>query len=127
MKKYHDLSKLNWKLSGWTPYIWRMNQTAEIGDTPSSEIPAVPAKVPGSVQESLKQAGIIPDWNIGTNWLKCEWVENRTWLYEADVYKRQLYNRETGIPSAFIASMYSSLLIPPNSFSSYMNTIAWYA
>ncbi len=83
MKKYHDLSKLNWKLSGWTPYIWRMNQTAEIGDTPSSEIPAVPAKVPGSVQESLKQAGIIPDWNIGTNWLKCEWVENRTWLYEA--------------------------------------------
>ncbi len=82
MKKYHDLSKLNWKLSGWTPNIWRMSQTVEIGDTPCSEIPAVPAKVPGSVQESLKQAGIIEDWNVYPHWFDCEWVENRDWAYE---------------------------------------------
>ncbi len=50
-----------------------------------SEIPARRARVPGSVQETLRQAGILPDWNEGLNYRLCEWVENRHWIYQADL------------------------------------------
>lgn len=55
---------------------------AEMGVTPDAEVRAVPAKVPGSVQFSLRDAGIIADWNLGMNYRQCEWVENRHWIYE---------------------------------------------
>lgn len=77
-----DLSSLDWTLSGWTPHLWRLMQTIELGETPTAEIQGFAAKVPGSVQSALLQAGLIPDWNVGTNWLQCEWVENRHWIYE---------------------------------------------
>lgn len=81
-KQYHDLSKLDWTLSGWQPELWRMHQTMEIGASPDAEVRAVPAKVPGSVQTALREAGVIPDWNVGMNYRLCEWVENRHWIYE---------------------------------------------
>ena len=55
----------------------------EIGASPSADIPSIPAQVPGSVQLALFDAGLIPDWNHGTNSRLCEWVENRHWVYEA--------------------------------------------
>lgn len=82
MKITQDLSTLEWKLSGWTPHLWRLLQTMELGETPTAEIMAVPARVPGSVQQSLLDAGLIPDWKLGVNWRACEWVENRHWIYE---------------------------------------------
>lgn len=82
MKTRHDLSLLNWRLSGWTPHLWRLMQTLELGETPDAEIGAVPARVPGSVQQALREAGILPDWNVGVQWRACEWVENRHWVYE---------------------------------------------
>ena len=82
MKRYYDLSKLDWTLSGWQPEFWRMQQTMEIGASPNAEVRAVPAKVPGSVQHALREAGVIPDWNLGMNYRLCEWVENRHWIYE---------------------------------------------
>jgi beta-mannosidase len=85
VKTQHDLSKLEWKLSGWIPELWRMDQSMEIGASPQAEIPAIPAKVPGSVQAALREAGIIPDWNVGLNFRECEWVENRHWIYEARI------------------------------------------
>lgn len=85
MKISYDLSKLDWKLSGWIPHLWRMDKTMEIGASTQAEIPAIPANVPGSVQQALRDAGIIPDWNIGLNYRDCEWVENRHWIYEASV------------------------------------------
>jgi len=85
VKKQFDLSQLEWKLSGWTPHVWRMDQSMEIGASPNAEIPSVPAKVPGSVQGALRDAGIIPDWNVGLNYRECEWVENRHWIYEAAI------------------------------------------
>ncbi|MHB0998837.1 MAG: glycoside hydrolase family 2 protein [Armatimonadota bacterium] len=95
MKTQYDLSQLKWRLSGWTPFVWRMNQTVELGETPSSEILAIPAKVPGSVQESLKQAGTIPDWNNYPHWFDCEWVENRHWIYEAVLPKEWIEKGKT--------------------------------
>lgn len=85
MRQQFDLSQLNWTLSGWTPHIWRMEQTMEIGASPNAEVIGIPAKVPGSVQYSLKEAGLIPDWNIGLNHRECEWVENRHWIYETNI------------------------------------------
>lgn len=85
MKITHDLSQLDWKLSGWIPHLWRMQHTMEIGASPNAEVPAIPAKVPGSVQFSLKEAGLLPDWNVGLNYRDCEWVENRHWIYETRI------------------------------------------
>jgi beta-mannosidase len=79
----HDTGSLAWQLSGWTPQLWRLMQTAEIGALPSAEVMAVPARVPGSVQLALREAGLIPDWNVASRWRECEWVENRHWIYEA--------------------------------------------
>jgi beta-mannosidase len=83
MKTIYDLSQLEWKLSGWTPYYWRMQDLAAFATSPNAEITTLPAKVPGSVQYVLKEQGLIPDWNVGLNGRQCEWIENRHWLYEA--------------------------------------------
>lgn len=81
-KQCYDLGSLDWRLSGWVPELWRMQQTLELGVSPNAEVRAVKAKVPGSVQHALREAGIIPDWNVGMNFRECEWVENRHWIYE---------------------------------------------
>ncbi len=85
MKSYFDLSSLEWRLSGWTPEYWRMQQTMEIGETPLSEVPAIKVKVPCSVQKALLDAGYIEDWNVGTNYRKIEWIEHREWLFDAEI------------------------------------------
>jgi beta-mannosidase len=54
----------------------------EIGASPSADVPPVPAQVPGSVQKALLDAGVLPDWNVGDNARRCEWVENRHWILE---------------------------------------------
>ena len=41
MKTRHDLSQLNWRLSGWTPHLWRMMQTMELGETPDAKVLAL--------------------------------------------------------------------------------------
>ena len=44
-----------------------------------------PAPVPGTVQTALLQAGVIEDWHVGLNSLRCEWVEHRHWELRARV------------------------------------------
>ncbi|MCY3023658.1 MAG: hypothetical protein NTW87_32155, partial [Planctomycetota bacterium] len=82
MRTVHDLSQLEWRLSGWTPHVWRFNKSMETGALSQAEIPPIPARVPGSVQDALRAAGILPDWNVGLNARLCEWVENRHWVFE---------------------------------------------
>ena len=82
MKRIHDLGALEWTLSGWTPHLWRLMQTVEVGALPTAEIKGLRAPVPGSVQTALREAGILPDWNLTDNARACEWVENRHWIYE---------------------------------------------
>lgn len=57
----------------------------ETGASSHAEIPPIPAQVPGSVQQSLRQAGFLPDWNQGLNARNCEWVENRHWIFETEL------------------------------------------
>jgi len=82
MKRIHDLGTLNWNLSGWTPHLWRLFRTMELGASPMAEIPGFPAPVPGSVQHALRLQGMLPDWNFPEVSRACEWVENRQWVYE---------------------------------------------
>ena len=83
MKSTHDLSQLDWRLTGWLPFLWRLGQPGEVSTSQSAEVFAVPAKVPGSVQKALLDAGVIADWNYGLNYRDCQWVENLHWIYEA--------------------------------------------
>jgi len=77
MRQRHDLGQLEWRLSGWHPNYWRMAL--------NPDVPAIPARVPGSVQSALRDAGIMPDWNVGLNSRQCEWVENRDWMFETEI------------------------------------------
>ena len=83
MKRSHDLGELDWTLSGWTPHLWRLMQTVEVGALPAAEVKRIAAPVPGSVQKALRDGGILPDWNLTDSARACEWVENRHWIYEA--------------------------------------------
>ena len=88
MKKTHDLSQLAWTVEGYTPYMWQLEQKyGRIfgSDASCIDVRPVPARVPGSVQGALRQAGLLPDWNVGLNYRQCEWVENRHWLYRTQL------------------------------------------
>lgn len=77
MRQHYDLGQLEWKLTGWHPNYWKMGL--------NPDVPAVVARVPGSVQKALRDAGLIPDWNVGLNSRLCEWVENRDWMFETEL------------------------------------------
>jgi beta-mannosidase len=78
-----NLTKLKWTLTGWHPFLWRLGQPVEINTSSSAEVYPIAASIPGSVQESLRLANLIPDWNLGLQHRQCEWVENLHWVYEA--------------------------------------------
>jgi len=80
-----DLSTFNWSLTGYTPTSWALERVFE-QDMPSvSEFEPIEAKVPSSVQQSLFNAGKIPDWRINDQSKACEWVEHRDWIYGVDL------------------------------------------
>ena len=90
MKKNHDLAKLKWTLCGWHPYGWypyqwndRKALSGELSKCTMADAGPVPMDVPGSVQQALRAAGLLPDWNVGENSRLCEWVENRHWTIQA--------------------------------------------
>lgn len=85
MKTTHDLSKLSWSLTGYIPWSWHFAEAPGIGKTSFADEPPVPAKVPGSVQAALRDAGVLPNWNVGMNSRQCEWVESRHWIYETTI------------------------------------------
>lgn len=73
----------DWTVTG----LWR-NQTAftrsyteKLIDISVPAVSAIPAIVPGAVNNDLMRAGLIPDYNIDTNSVLGEWVEHREWVY----------------------------------------------
>ncbi len=92
MKRTYDLSQLDWQLAGFVPEQWRFDKLGDITTAAFSDVPAVAAPVPGSVQEALRAAGIIPDWNVGLDARQCEWVENRQWVYQVKLPAKWLKN-----------------------------------
>lgn len=83
MRRRHDLAGLSWTLTGWTPFLWRVHRALETGKAGGADSPPIPAPVPGSVQQALRTAGYLPNWNVGLRARECEWVENRHWIYAA--------------------------------------------
>lgn len=76
-----DCSHLSWQVRGWRPFVWQMGQSMETGSQFCPDIPAIPARVPGSAQRALADAKQLPDWNVGRDSLLCEWVEHRQWEF----------------------------------------------
>ncbi len=83
MKEVHDLGALAWKVSPFIPWFWQFQQFKRLEDSPEAQ--AIPVRVPGSVQQALREAGLLPDWNVGQASRACEWVENRHWMYEVSL------------------------------------------
>lgn len=79
--KEYDLSSLDWKLWGYRPESWKKDFNFTELTGPRADYTNITAKVPGSVQKALKDAGIIEDWNIGNNYIDIEWIENRHWIF----------------------------------------------
>jgi beta-mannosidase len=85
MQTIHDLSAIDWHIAGFIPFQWQLESVEGIGATSSADIPKTPAPVPGSVQQALLDAGVIPNWYSGLDARLCEWVENRHWIYEVEL------------------------------------------
>ncbi|SHI79901.1 beta-mannosidase [Tangfeifania diversioriginum] len=80
-----NAGQLKWKLWGYLPNTWRMNFDFNQLSGTWAEYSAIPFTVPGSVQNALKAQGIVPDWNIGLNFTKLEWIENRHWIIATSI------------------------------------------
>ncbi|MDR0844498.1 MAG: hypothetical protein LBN71_04695 [Tannerella sp.] len=80
-----DASVLEWKLWGYRPEVWRSDFKFGTLSGRKAEFMNIPARVPGSVQQTLKEAGLVSDWNIGLNYYSAEWITNRHWLYAARI------------------------------------------
>ncbi len=85
MRQRFDLTQLTWMLSGYYPEEWRLGVCSEVGSELLPEITIQNATIPCSVQKVLRDHNIIPDWNIGFNAQQCEWVENRHWVFQANL------------------------------------------
>ena len=83
--KEYNLSSLDWALWGYRPESWKMDFNFNELKGPKAEYINIPVKVPGSVQKALKDAGIIPDWNIGNNFISSEWIGNRHWIFATKI------------------------------------------
>ncbi|KAI7253870.1 hypothetical protein KC345_g11316, partial [Hortaea werneckii] len=75
------LGGLNWELKGFWPWVPIKGTSMEIGNELMGVTDWMPATVPGGVHQDLFQAGLIENPYIDLNSLKCEWVENRWWVY----------------------------------------------
>lgn len=95
--KTFDASSLDWKLWGYRPNSWRMNFDFDQFTGNWAEYMNIPFEVPGSVQQALKNAGILPDWNIGLNNTACEWIENRHWLIVSKIPDNWIPNDQENV------------------------------
>jgi beta-mannosidase len=91
-----DLTLCKWELTGWRPLTWKYGRSVETTFWLEPEIGPVEGRLPGSVQENLRTAGLLPDWNDGLNSLAVEWVEHRHWMFETEL-------PEMEAPPVFIA------------------------
>lgn len=87
-----NLSSLDWHLWGYRPESWKLDYNFADLKGSKAEYINIPAKVPGSVQKALKDAGIIKDWNIGNNYTSIEWIEHRHWIFVTKIPDEWIVN-----------------------------------
>ncbi|WP_214627441.1 glycoside hydrolase family 2 protein [Paenibacillus agaridevorans] len=77
-----DLNQQEWKLKGYYPWVPMLNRSMETGLDLLGVTDWIPATVPGGVHYDLYRTGLIEHPYEDLNSLKCEWVENRWWVYK---------------------------------------------
>jgi beta-mannosidase len=82
MNSTYSLNDNNWILSGWWKNQYYLNYSMELGSAQQPCVGPIKASVPGSVLADLFRANMIPDYNVGLNSCKIEWINNREWLFE---------------------------------------------
>lgn len=85
MQHRFDLTEDEWTLTGWRPYCWRLGKSMETGWGLKPDIETIPAELPGTVQQALLMADLIPDWNLGVESRSCEWAEHRHWDFSVEL------------------------------------------
>lgn len=75
------LSDCKWEVKGYWPWVPVQGKSMETGQEISGATDWIDASVPGGVHFDLYRAGLIENPHFGLNSLKCEWVENRWWMY----------------------------------------------
>lgn len=78
------LSDCKWELKGYWPWVPVQGKSMETGQEISGATEWIDATVPGGVHFDLYRAGWIENPHFGLNSLKCEWVENRWWMYRTE-------------------------------------------
>jgi beta-mannosidase len=76
-----SLSSLEWKLYGWRPFAWKLGKTHPAPNPIVPDINDIAVGFPMSVQQALRDGGLLPDWNYELDSRLCEWVEHRHWEY----------------------------------------------
>lgn len=84
-KSQYDLSQCAWRLKGTAPCVPLRENSMETGKPLEGITGWIPAQVPGGVALALYRAGYIPHPYAGMNSLQCEWIENKWWIYEAEI------------------------------------------
>lgn len=79
-----------WKLKGTASYVPFRDKSMETGKQLEGITPWLDAQVPGGVALAMYQAGYIEHPYVDMNSLKCEWIENRWWIYRCEFDRREL-------------------------------------
>ncbi len=79
-----------WKLKGTASYVPLRDRSMETGKPLEGITPWIDAQVPGGVARALYKAGYIEHPYVDMNSLKCEWIENRWWIYRCEFDSRPL-------------------------------------
>lgn len=79
-----------WKLKGTASYVPLRDKSMETGKPLEGVTGWMDAQVPGGVARALFKAGYIEHPYVDMNSLKCEWIENRWWIYRRVFDRRPL-------------------------------------
>lgn len=85
-----DLSKCQWEIKGYYPWVPLKDRSMETGKELMGITEWIPARVPGGIHYDLYRAGLIRDPYQDMESFRCEWVENRWWLYRTVVGRDKL-------------------------------------
>lgn len=86
-----------WKLKGTASYVPFRDKSMETGKPLEGITSWIDAEVPGGVARALYKAGYIEHPYVDMNSLKCEWIENRWWIYRCEFEGRALGERQRAL------------------------------
>ena len=78
----YNLSNEKWQLKALDPYVPLLGSSMETGQELRGLTPWVECSVPGGVALAMYRAGFIEYPYFEMNSLKCEWLENKWWVYQ---------------------------------------------